>query len=188
MRIEVTIQGVTPLLMNRFTEANEVAVSNGTSSVSVGERGLPREQAEVKLYRDKDGQPVIPGTNFFASIIEAGKFHKAGKSKVTTQKSSLVPSAVSVETFEAALNGASWEVDSRPVVIPATKGRIMRHRPRFDEWTATFELEVDTEMFSVKFVRQLIDDAGKKIGLCDYRPSCKGPFGKFVVIEWKEAA
>jgi hypothetical protein len=30
----------------------------------------------------------------------------------------------------------------------------------------------------------MIDAAGKRIGLGDFRPSCKGPFGKFVVIHW----
>ena len=27
--------------------------------------------------------------------------------------------------------------------------------------------------------------AGKRVGLGDFRPACKGPFGKFVVVEWK---
>jgi hypothetical protein len=30
MRIKVTIEGVTPLLMNRFTDGSEVAVGSGT--------------------------------------------------------------------------------------------------------------------------------------------------------------
>ena len=32
--------------------------------------------------------------------------------------------------------GADAEVDSRPVVIPSTKGRIMRHRPKLETWQA----------------------------------------------------
>ncbi|MBM4275217.1 MAG: hypothetical protein FJ134_12260 [Deltaproteobacteria bacterium] len=191
MRISVTIKGVTPLIMNRFHEENEVAVSSGISSVQVGDKGPPRLQAEKKLYVDKEGNLYVPGPNIFACLINAGKFHKVGKNKVTTQKTSLVPAGITVEEIVVPLsdgNGgrAAWEVDSRSVVIPSTGGRIMCHRPRVDEWGATFTLEVDTEMFQINFVRKLMDDAGKRVGLGDYRPDRKGPFGRFVVVAWQE--
>jgi hypothetical protein len=60
----------------------------------------------------------------------------------------------------------------------------MCHRPRLDEWAVTFNAEVDDEMFNDKTIRLLVDDAGKKVGLGDYRPSRKGPFGRFVVQNW----
>jgi hypothetical protein len=39
-------------------------------------------------------------------------------------------------------------------------------------------------MFTEAFARKLVDDAGKRIGLGDFRPDRKGPFGKFVVSNW----
>src|SRR5690606_26811387 len=48
MKIQVTIQGIAPLLMNRFTEAAEVAVSGGTAVTFKGDKGTPREQAAPK--------------------------------------------------------------------------------------------------------------------------------------------
>lgn len=122
----------------------------------------------------------------FRAIIDAGKFHKLGKSKVTTQKSTLVTAAMALSAIVIPLNTKVFEVDSRSVVIPSTGGRIMKHRARLDEWSLTFELEVDTTMFSVGFARLLVDDAGKRIGLGDFRPDRKGPFGKFNVTKWKE--
>lgn len=184
MKIRITIEGVSPLLMNRFTEANEVAVSGGTSVTLRGDKGTPRQQAEPKRYADKDGNLYIPGPNIFAAIVAAGTFHKAGKSKVTTQKTSLVPAGLQVEELVCPLSTNAWEVDSRSVVIPSTGGRIMAHRPRIDAWACTFTLDVDDTMFGVNLVRALVDDAGKKIGLGDYRPARKGPFGRFVVKEW----
>jgi hypothetical protein len=191
MKIEVTIKGITPLLMNRFHEENEVSVSSGVSAVQVGDKGTPRQQADKKRYADKENNLYIPGPNIFACLINAGKFHKVGKNKVTTQKTSLVPAGITVEEIVIPLsdgNGGkvTWEVDSRSVVIPSTGGRIMCHRPRVDEWGATFSLDVDTEMFHPNFVRKLMDDAGKKCGLGDYRPERKGPFGRFVVVRWNE--
>lgn len=184
--VQVTIEGMTPLLMNRFTEENEVKVSSGISASTIGGKGTPREQAAKTAYMDDEGMLYVPGPNVFRSIIEAGKYHKAGKSKVTTQKSSMVPAGICLNEVVLSLGTKSFEVDSRSVVIPSTGGRIMKHRARLDEWKLTFTLEIDGVMFDVHFVRQLIDDAGRRVGLGDYRPDRKGPFGKFKVIHWKE--
>lgn len=185
MLVHVTIEGTTPLLMNRFTEEAEVKVSSGISAVSIGTKGTPREQAAKKAYSDDEGNLYIPGPNIFSCLIQAGKFHKSGKSKVTTSKSSLVPAGMALREVVCPLGTKDFEVDSRSVVIPATGGRIMAHRPRLDNWSLSFSLEVDESMFSPEFVRLLVDDAGRKIGLGDFRPDRKGPFGKFVVTEWK---
>lgn len=190
MKIAVTIEGMTPLLMNRFTEAAEVQISGGTSVSFRGDKGTPRQQAEAKRYADEAGRLYIPGPNIYACLIAAGTFHKAGKSKLTTMKTSLIPAGVMVDDLVCLLTDgdgvplATWEVDSRSVVIPSTGGRVMAHRPRLDQWATTFTLDVDTSMFSPNLVRALVDDAGKKIGLGDYRPARKGPFGRFVVKRW----
>jgi hypothetical protein len=185
MKIKVKIQGKTPLIMNRFTEASEIKVSSGTSAVSTGHRGTPREQATPKTYSDKDGNLYIPGPNIFACLIAAGSFHKVGKSKVTTQKSSLIPAGISIEEIICPLGTKDFEVDSRSVVIPATGGRIMCHRPRLDNWGVQFTLSIDEAMFAPDFVRLLVDDAGSKVGLGDFRPARKGPFGRFFVTSWE---
>lgn len=184
MQVKVTIKGVTPLLMNAFNDAE--AMENGTSKVQIGDRGSPRDIAAKKVYRDEFGVVMIPGPNVFACLISAGKFHKVGKSKVTTQKTSLIPAGLTVVELALPLDKQTFEVDSRSVVIPATGGRVMCHRPRFDAWELAFTLDVDMEMFDLKFVRALIDDAGKRIGLGDFRPERKGPFGRFVVSKWME--
>jgi hypothetical protein len=188
MRIQVTIAGVSPLLMNRFHERAEVALASGTTSVFSGDRGTPREQAQLKLYADTDGMLYVPGPNIFSAIVAAGSFHKMGRSKLTTLKSSLIPAGIAVEEIVCPLGTDQWEVDSRSVVIPSTGGRVMCYRPRLDVWALTFTLDVDTAMFTPNLVRALVDDVGKKIGLGDYRPSRKGPFGRFVVKRWDVVA
>lgn len=164
----------------------EVAVSSGTRVSIRANSDLPREVAERKLYKDnKTGELFIPGNMIFACIVVAGTFHKVGKSKMTTQKSSLIPAGLSITNMICPLTCPSWEVDSRAVVNPSTGGRIMAHRPRFDEWECEFELDVDASMFNEKTVRILVDDAGKKVGLGDFRPSRRGPFGRFSVTGWE---
>ena len=186
--VQVTIQGTTPLLMNRFTAENEIKVSSGISSAALGSRGMPREQAIKTAYIDSNGMLYVPGPNVFRCLIEAGKYLKAGKSKVTTQKSSMIPAGISLQEIVLPFGTDQFEVDSRSVVIPSTGGRVMKHRARLDEWKLTFTLDVDETMFDLRFVRQLVDDAGRRIGLGDFRPDRKGPFGKFKVIKWQEDA
>lgn len=190
--INVSIQGESPLLMNRFTEANAAQVSAGTSSaIRAGGKGTPREQAEPRLYLTPDGKPMIPGPNIFRGVVDAGQFHKAGRKQITTAKSSLVPAGIRLLELECPIidpfnpdRPVKWEVDSRSVVNPATGGRMMCHRPRFDAWKLSFTLKVDDRMFDEGLVRVLVEDLGSKIGLGDYRPSRKGPFGLFMIVNW----
>jgi len=183
----ITIEGTTPLLCNRFTDAAQMAATNGSRMASVGEKGTPQEQAEGKLYIGHDGNPMIPQPNMFRCIIDAGQFFKAGRSKITTQKTSMIPACVEIAGLEIPiLHSDPWTVDTRAVRIPSTGGRILCHRPCFNDWRLTFTMNVDTEMISMKLMREIVDAAGKRIGLGDFRPACKGPFGKFVVVKWEE--
>lgn len=182
MFVSVTIEGLTPLLMNRFPDTDTSAPK---AAMRGGEKGTPREQAEPKTYRLPDGELYIPGPNIYASIIEAGKFHKVGKRQLTTMKTSFVPCGVSILEPECGLHTCDYEVDSRPVVIPSTGGKVMCHRPRLDKWRTNFTLDIDTTEFEESLVRHLVDDAGKKLGLGDFRPQRKGPFGRFVVTMWE---
>jgi hypothetical protein len=56
----------------------------------------------------------------------------------------------------------------------------------FDDWALEFTCSIDTEICGVKLMRQIVDDAGKRVGLGDFRPQCKGltenlssPFGRW---------
>lgn len=185
MLIEVKLEGVSPMLMNRFTDAAALAVSSGTSSAIQGAKPGPRDQAAAKVYAGSDGKPVLPAPNLLACLVDAGRHIKAGRSKISTARSSLVPAGIGIVELELPIVPAKWEVDSRPVVIPSTGGRIIAHRPRFDAWAVKFTLDVDGEIFSATVVRELVDIGGKRIGIGDFRPARRGPFGRFKVVGWR---
>lgn len=186
--VDVTIDGQTPLLCNKFTDAAALKATSGTGMSAVGgDKGTPKEQAQARLYIGHDGKPCIPQPNLFRCLIDAGTFFKAGKSKVTTQKNSLIPACVEIEGIELPLiSKEGWAVDTRAVRIPATGGRILCYRPSFNDWKLSFTMKIDTTLISVKLVREIMDAAGRRIGLGDFRPDRKGPFGKFAVTLWKE--
>ena len=72
------------------------------------------------------------------------------------------------------------------VTIPATKGRIMRYRPRFNEWGARFDLLLDDNALDAEMAHQLLNEAGQSIGIGDFRPEKRGPFGTFRVVRFEE--
>lgn len=189
MKIHVEIEGVSPLLLCRFTDAAQLKATNGTGASQVGERKSPQEQARDYLYLDESERPIIPAPMLLACITAGGKFFKAGKSKVTTQKESLIPACCFMtDVYYPLQSHGGWKVDTRPVRIPATGGRILCHRPCFDDWRIDFELELDTEILAPKTLREIVDAAGKRCGIGSFRPGCKGPFGRFVVSRWETDA
>jgi hypothetical protein len=180
MRIAIEISSITPMLMHRFNE------EEAYTATSFKDKNLkPIDIATKFLYKDDKGL-YFPTSNILAAIMIAGKFHKLGKNKITTMKSSLIPAGLSMEG-ERAYFGESqeWVVDSRSVVVPSTGARVMSHRPRLDKWKLGFTLIVDNKLFSSDLVRILVDDAGTKAGIGDFRPARKGIYGKFVVTKWE---
>jgi len=173
-KVQCTIKGIAPLLMNAFPM---VSPPRGW------EKWSAEKQAETCEYRDPDTEELyVPSVAFQRCLINGGLYSK-GKGRSSLQKP--VAACVIVSPERMGLGVKSYEVDSRAVVVPATKGRIVRHRPRFAEWSFTCEIEYDPELLSEEQLRQIVDDAGKRVGLLDFRPEKKGPFGRFIVTEWQ---
>jgi hypothetical protein len=166
-----TIRGISPLLMHRFPMEPVEAI----------DKKSPKEQAELSLY-EHGGAPFIPGVNVHLMLIAAAAYSK-GKGRATLGK--IASAALFVDEAELPLGAATWTIDSRPVVIAATKGRIVRHRPRFDAWEVSFTISYDETLLTETQVRRIVDDAGQRVGLLDFRPEKKGPFGRFSVVEWQ---
>lgn len=184
-----SISGLSALLMHRWGEANES--EEASRAIHIQSRD-PREQAESVCYRRPDGSLYIPGAAVARMLREAGSSHKQRGSRKSLKF--VLPAAVLVLEDDISLLDAhgkplsKFEVDSRPIVIPSTKGRIMRHRARINSWGAEFSLEIDTSMVEVDLVHQLVVEGGTRIGLLDFRPERGGPFGRFSVVSWKELA
>lgn len=179
------ISGISPLLQHRFSETEEVQRNSRKVHIKAED---PREVAEKSAYRNDDGHLYIPGAAVARMLREAGGAHKQRGSRKSLKY--IIPASVLVLDEIILLRDSDggpltdFEVDSRPVVIPATKGRIMRHRPRLNSWAAEFSLEIDEDSLDSTTVYQLLTEAGSKIGLGDYRPEKGGPFGRFQAVRW----
>lgn len=183
--IDVEIRGVTALLIHRFGEQTEA--EDPTRRIVVDRRD-PRTEALSHAYVASDGTYYFSAFSIPNAMSSAGSNHKLKGSRKTLRF--VVPSAVTVTSDTITiLNGEgpaeNFEVDSRPVTIPSTKGRIMRHRPRFNQWGARFSLLLDDRQLSVEMASQLLTEAGLSIGIGDFRPEKRGPFGRFRVARFE---
>ncbi len=200
--VNFTLEGRTPMLMDRFTEKARDALLKKSTSVHKGEPPSPREAATEALYLDDDNRPVWPSHCMLMGIMAAGKYHKIGTSKVTTRDTSLVPAAVHITQFECPVltkNGGPdwghfsaldpqhtiWEVDESKAKNRKLDVPVIKFRPRFDQWRLSIELELDTEILSLDLMRRIVDDFGSKIGVGSWRPECKGQYGRARVVAWE---
>jgi hypothetical protein len=177
--IEFQITGQNPLLINRFHEEARLEATRG---IHTRHADWPdaKVDAAARLYSDPDGQPYFPAENLRQAIITAAARQKIGRRAATSD----MAGALYLRPDALPLTG-DWQVDERPVVIPATKGRLVRYRPRFDEWSISGTLAFDERLVDERLVRTCVDEAGMYVGIGDFRPQKKGPYGRFIVTSWQ---
>jgi hypothetical protein len=184
-RIQVAIQGASSLLMHRFGEQAEADVARGTSHAIT--RPTAAEAAEQAAYRMKTGDNklgnlYVPTRALLAAMRQAAGLHRIGRRGAR----SIVCAAVFIDGEELDLGTKDYTINSQPVVIRATKGRILRHRPQLHSWKLSFMLSYREDLIQDEgLLRRILEDAGAQIGLLDFRPQCGGPHGTFVVSRWQ---
>jgi len=177
----VKVEGISPLLMHRYAmEPSPTGHSAGTSP-SIVDRD-PKKEAERGAYRLPSGELYQPAEHIERSMFWGAKFHKIGRKSAA----SLVPAGIFVQERQLLHGTREYEIDSRRVVIRATGNAIVRHRPRLDKWRLSFHLEVDESIFKKDLVLAILQDAGRKVGIGDFRPQKGGSFGRFIVSAFEE--
>jgi hypothetical protein len=173
--IQVTLKGITPLLMHRFP----------LEPIEAIEKKPAEEQAEYAAYRHPETRELyIPAVAIQRALIAGGAYVKR-KGSGTMAKSVAACVMVNGDGEYVLLGTDKYKIDKRAVTIPATKGRIVRSRPRLDEWQVSFELEYDDSLLSEPQMRAVVDNTCSRVGLLDFRPEKKGSFGRSMVTKWE---
>ena len=178
-KYKVKIKGISPLLMNKPEEYgfDEQWIEKKASTNW-------EKDALKKLYIDADERIYTPSNHVEMALIEAGKKVKVkGQGKATYSK--LFGSMVTIEEFELIHLKQKYEIFKMLVVIPSTKGRVMRYRPMFKDWEFEFHINFEDEI-PAEAIKECLEIAGKYVGIGDWRPKKKGKFGKFQVVKFEE--
>lgn len=174
---EVTILGTAPILFHAWN-CESVAEK---AAAKKGSKAKKEDNLESYVYRNDKKELCIPGEYLRMSIIAASKFRQDPRSP-RKSAADLFKAAIVSMTPLASLGVKEWDyIDRRRVVIQ--RNAITRSRPAFREgWKVTIQLMCNLpEYIQPEFLNEVIQQAGKLVGVGDFRPS----FGRFQVIGFK---
>ena len=176
--IKITIEGTTPLLMNKYNIENELARQKGKRITKTYD---PKIEADKSAYWSSGSKKVliIPSNVMYASILNASSFHKIGRRSAK----SILAGSIRVEPMEISLNTKSYVIDTRPVVIQ--RARVLKSRARLDKWKASFIIIYSEKLIAdPQIIKTVLEEAGMRVGLMDFRPQKGGSYGTFKVTEF----
>lgn len=176
--INVEIKGTSPLLMNKYSIEGELERQKGRR---ITEKPEKEQEAHNSAYWSQDGKTlIIPAQVIYSAILGASSFHKIGKRSAK----SILAGSIRVEPEEVSLGTNKYEVDVRPVVIQ--RNRVLKARARLDEWKASFNIVYNEKLIgNPEILRTVLQEAGMRIGICDFRPTKSGFYGCFDITGWK---
>lgn len=185
MIIEVKLEGIQPgILMHNPINALK-REKTGTRGANIPTK---ESEAEASCYWDKGKKELVfPGDNLIASIAQAGSAWKVGK----TRLSPFLSSCLRTDPGDLSFGTNKYEIFEKRVVIQ--RNAVLRARPLLPAWILSFRLVVEDEYFPIQKERLfedlklIVQEAGGRIGIGDWRPSRKGRFGRFKITKWELA-
>jgi len=178
----ITLKGDAPLLFHNWN-CESIAEKAGAAK---GSKSKKTDDIESYVYRDADGYLGIPGKNFHGALIEAGRYQSDPRSPRKSMKDMLKAAIVPLDVVAPFHpKKQDWDyLDKQRVTIQ--RAGITRTRPAMLEgWQVTFRVLVTLPDYLTETVlRNLAREAGRLIGLCDFRPTY-GRFGvtRFEILE-----
>jgi len=175
-KIQVEITGETPLLMNSpkgMLEPKD-AIRKTTKVYD------PEIEAEKVAYRTDKGELYVPNTAIKGSIINASAWKKAGKNALRP----LIAAGIRIPQSELLLGTKKYEIDLRTVVIQ--RARVVKARPMIKDWKLNFEILYNDQLIAdPDIIKEVLTEAGERVGILDFRPQKLGEFGTFTVTKFK---
>jgi hypothetical protein len=182
--LTVRLEGVSPLLMHNgqmIDQRNEYAramkaISGKRMKTDADHEEMARIEWTASLYV-RDGKIVLPSEVIEAALVNAARKTKNGKQ---AQAGLFVDGDAPLVFADAGKEiTALWSAGRYTFGAPVRVGaaRVIRTRPRFDEWSAEVKVVFDDGLFNRAQVIDLIRTCGEIVGVGDWRPK----FGRFSV-------
>jgi len=179
----VTIEGTAALLFHRWS--NEAVAEK--AAAAKGSAAKKTDNVESYVYRDPDGQICLPGEYLRMALCFAAKYKQDPRSPRKSMMD-MVKAGLVVITELAPMVSANtgrpttdWDyLDERRVMVQ--RAGVTRQRPAFTKgWRVEFDVLVNLpEYIPASVLRSLLYDAGRLVGVADFRPT----YGRFDVVSF----
>lgn len=167
--------------LNKFAKAMK-EISGKRKKTDADHKALADIEFRAGLYVDSQGRVIVPGRVYEAVLANGAKQSREGKQAL---------SGLFVD------NDAVLEYDGGPlsvdelvareefrlaVAVRVGTSKVIRTRPLFRNWRATFVLSINTTVASDASVKRWVQDAGALVGVGDWRPR----HGRYDVLKVEE--
>lgn len=177
MKYKVKIVGIAPLLQAKHpTPEEEKEILMRKNSPKAKSKDLTdQEQFDMHSYRNAKGKFYQPSEMVEAAMVKAAvNFKMEGKKTFKD----VIKGGVIVDPGEIVHENQKPELDGRWGRNKNTGGAVWVVRPRFDEWTLEFDIDLlQDERVSPEILKEILDYAGLYVGIGAWRPK----FGRFKV-------
>jgi hypothetical protein len=182
--VNVRLEGLQLLTHNERLASKLDPVAREMSSIASKRKKTDDDLAELArlefiggVYETDDGQVGIPAWNVFKSLQEGARLNKLGRHV----ERGVLP--IGADILPIKHDGpntvrAMWDAgcyDQRSVKVGTSK--VTRTRPLFRNWTVDVTFAVDTEVIRMDELVMVAENAGRLVGIGDYRPR----FGRYDV-------
>lgn len=175
----IRVIGVAPLLFHAWN----VEAVDEKSKAAKGSKAKKTDDVESYVYRTNDNRIGIPGKNFHATLIEAGRSMQDPRSPRKALRDMVRAGLTPLDVVAPLIpDTEEWDyLDKQRVTVQ--RAGITRVRPAMKEgWECEFRLLVNLpEYLNTQLLATLVGNAGRLVGLCDFRPS----YGRFSVSAMK---
>lgn len=185
--VRLTLIGSSSLLLHSDRGANPIHPDTVAHKALTSKRKKTDEdhiaiaRSEYMLGFYPGDQISIPTTNVKAALVEGAKLNKLGAA--FNRSIMILDDTIPISHSGPPTKAKMWDtpacVDCRSVKVGTA--RLMRYRPRVNDWRLSVEIVFDENMVERGQIIAAAENAGRYIGLGDYRPARGGQFGRFTV-------
>lgn len=193
VKMKITLESIgNGMLQNPMTQKTLDELQTGIRGAV--DKTLSSETiAKSRVIKDSKGNAGIPIEYLLGCLVEAGRLVKNGKKQISTAGTTTIFAFLDFGD----MTFLPFKMHS-PMVVDRRKGNLNNAgkstavciiRPKFEKWAIELEAIITTEGdFAAKedVVKKLFEAAGSQVGIGDFRPAKRGPFGRFRVAEWKQ--
>lgn len=175
--IRVKITGDTSYISHRWSEKAITQIGNRQGHKDVpGEKPprVPSEEYEASMHRTPEGKPGIPAVMFKGAAVTAG-----GRLRDRYFTKGRLNGAFYVLGDIIPIEG---EPHLRQDMVRIGMGKPdIRYRAEFNKWSVVLTIRYDNSEIKPEQICRLLQLAGAKVGIGEWRPEKRGTHGMFSV-------